>query len=62
MGLEHSPEHLTDLSADESKYVLAAAQRARRLSHPSCCWTAMDCCATALRPIFPPITWTRSIA
>jgi GAF domain-containing protein len=33
MELEHSPEQLTDLSAEESRYVLAAAQRARRMAH-----------------------------
>ena len=33
MGLEHSPQQLTDLSAEESKYVLAAAHRAQRMAH-----------------------------
>jgi hypothetical protein len=33
MGLQHSPEQLADLSAEESKYVHAAAQRARRMAH-----------------------------
>jgi GAF domain-containing protein len=33
MGLAHLPEQLADMSAEESRYVHAAAQRARRLAH-----------------------------